>query len=160
MRSSDQEKSDLLKLLLEIISRISDKSYQKRVWIEGAGPEVDDFDETVCWYSSSVDHIFREYAEYGISNMQMELLKEFHREFKKFWKKNDLPQSFIDTPEWTQITFLAKEVLQAFDYPAVPEVPKGCALPRLFRRLSNVCILMVRRIANFVRFVLRKICRF
>jgi hypothetical protein len=44
------------------------------------------------------------------------LIKKFHEKFKKFWKNNDLPQQFIDTPEWAELTLMAREVLLTFGY--------------------------------------------
>ena len=38
------------------------------------------------------------------------------KEYKTFWVENDLPQQFVDTPEWTKITIMAKEILVAFDH--------------------------------------------
>lgn len=105
-----------LETLLEEIISIADKDYQRRVWIRGEGPECDDFDEAVCRYSNAADIVFEEYKKCGISKIQLDLLKKFHEEFKKFWKQNDLPQLFIDTLEWTKITIMAKEVLHAFGY--------------------------------------------
>ena len=109
-------KDPALEALLEEIISIADKDYQRRVWIRGEGPECDDFDEAVCRYSNAADSIFEEYIECGISDVQLDLLKKFHEEFKKFWKQNDLPQLFIDTPEWNKIVLMAKEVLQSFGY--------------------------------------------
>jgi hypothetical protein len=106
----------VLEMLLEEIISIADKDYQRRVWIRGEGPECDDFDEAVCRYSNAADIVFEEYKKCGISNIQLDLLKKFHEEFKKFWKQNDLPQLFIDTLEWKKITLMAKEVLHAFGY--------------------------------------------
>jgi hypothetical protein len=103
-----------LEALLEEIIGIADKEYQRRIWIRGEGPECDDFDETVCRYSNAADSIFEEYEAYSISEIQLSLLKEFHKEFKKFWQENDLPQLFIDTPEWTKITEMAQDILKIF----------------------------------------------
>ena len=116
MSLTKEERDYILKEFLRDISHISDKKYQKRIWILGMGPECDDFDETVCRYSSSVDSIFTEHKDYGVSDAQLNILKKFHEEFERFWIENDLPQLFIDTPEWTKITLMAKEVLQAFSY--------------------------------------------
>lgn len=44
------------------------------------------------------------------------LLKKFYQEFRQFSDNNDLPKLFIDTPEWTHITEMAQEVLNAFNY--------------------------------------------
>ncbi|MBF8262977.1 MAG: hypothetical protein HW387_642 [Parachlamydiales bacterium] len=116
MNLSAEDRNYILSQFLRDISHISDKEYQTRIWIRGEGPECDDFDEAVCCYSSSAESIFEEYKAYGISDIQLHILKQFHEEFKKFWVDNDLPQLFIDTPEWTRITLMAKKVLEAFNY--------------------------------------------
>jgi hypothetical protein len=116
MELTAEERNYILKEFLRDLFHISNKEYQRRIWIRGEGPECDDFDELVCRYSSSADSIFTEREKYGISDFQLDTLKKFHKEFKKFWEKNDLPQLFIDTPEWTKITLMAKEVLHAFGY--------------------------------------------
>jgi hypothetical protein len=41
------DRKQILASILETIKGISDKEYQKRVWIRGEGTEVDDFDETL-----------------------------------------------------------------------------------------------------------------
>ena len=106
-------KTRMDELLFEI-KGISDKEYQRRVWIRGEGPEVDDFDEAVIRYSHAADMFFKEYKECDVSDMQFNLIMQFHTQFKKFWQDNDLPQMFIDTPQWTKITNLAKNVLKSF----------------------------------------------
>lgn len=40
---------------IDIFTRISSKEYQKRIWIDGKGPEVDDFDDTVSDFLSNVN---------------------------------------------------------------------------------------------------------
>ena len=116
MSLTEEDRNYILREFLRNISHISDKEYQTRIWIRGEGPECDDFGEAVCRYSSSADYIFEEYQSYGISDIQLQVLKKFHEEFKKFWVDNDLPQLFIDTPEWTKITLMAKKVLEVFHY--------------------------------------------
>ncbi len=44
MKLTDEEKREILDFVIEIVSSIADKKYQKRIWIRGEGPEVDDFD--------------------------------------------------------------------------------------------------------------------
>ena len=112
----DINRKQILEDFLADIADISDKEYQRRIWIRAEGPECDDFTEIVCRYSNAAELLFEKYKECGISNIQLYILKQFHDEFKKFWIDNDLPQLFIDTPEWTKITMMAKEVLQAFGY--------------------------------------------
>ncbi len=105
-----------METFIRIIDHISDKDYQERVWIRGEGPEVDDFDETVCHFSQEGDGIIEKYKEFGLTEMQYHMLRNFRDEFEKFSDDNGLPQLFIDTPEWTRITLMAKEVLESFNY--------------------------------------------
>jgi len=111
---TNEEKKQILKSFLETIDGISDKNYQRRVWIKGEGPEVDDFDETVCHFSQECDGIIEKYKDFGLTEDQCQLLKKFREQFKAFYYENDLPEEFIDTPEWAQIIDLSKDVLKAF----------------------------------------------
>jgi len=106
----------LLNNLLEIIQDLSDKEYQKRIWIRGEGPEIDDFTEAVCRFFENGDPILSEYKRCGMTEGQKELLKRFQDKFKAFADDNYSLEEFIDTPEWTEITEMAKKVLEAFDY--------------------------------------------
>ena len=116
---TNEIKKQILLSFLETIEGISDKKYQERVWILGEGPECDDFTETICHFFEEGDGILEKYKDFGINNKQYELLIKFRRQFHKFVKgprPGYLPQEFIGTPEWEQITAMAKEVLKAFNY--------------------------------------------
>ncbi len=114
------DRKQILASCLEIVEGIYDKEYQKRVWIRGEGPEVDDFDETVCNFFQDGNGIIQNYKDFGITNTQYELLVKFRDEFGAFCDGPALqyypPQEFIDRPEWEKITEMAQEVLKAFDY--------------------------------------------
>lgn len=110
------DKKRILNEFLRRISHISDKEYQERVWIQGKGPEIDDFDETCCHFFDDGDPILERYKEYAITETQYDLLKKFRNRFSDFADDNDLAWEFINTPEWEQIMGMAKEVLQAFNY--------------------------------------------
>jgi hypothetical protein len=110
------DRKQILSGLLETIQCISDKDYQRRVWIRGEGPECDDFDETVCHFSLEGDGVLEKYKDFNITETQYQELRKFRNEFKNFYHTNDLPQEFIDTPEWENITKMAKEVLKVFHY--------------------------------------------
>src|SRR5690348_14572153 len=88
---------------LKNIYRISNKEYQRRVWISGAGPECHDFDEAVNDFFGDGDSILDNYKDYGLSDHQYRILKKFSDNFRSFSGKNDFPEEFIDTSEWTQI---------------------------------------------------------
>lgn len=101
---------------LDNLYRISNKEYQIRIWIEGAGPECHDFDEAVNDFFGDGDPILENYQDYGLSQNQYRLLKRFRDEFRVFADKNDFPVLFINTPEWKIIVDMAKDVLKAFNY--------------------------------------------
>jgi len=109
-------KNQLLSSFLETIEGIASKEYQKRVWIEGIGPECDDFEETVNWFFDDGRLILKNINDYGFTNNQYLILKIFFDEFEAFSDEHYLAQEFIDTPEWTKITERAKEVLKAFHW--------------------------------------------
>ncbi len=95
---------------------ISNKEYQKRVWIEGVGPECQDFDEAVNIFFDIGDPILEKYQDFGLTQTQHQTLKTFRDEFEIFADNNYDAIEFIDTPEWARIRSLAKDVLEAFDY--------------------------------------------
>jgi hypothetical protein len=117
---TDEDRRYILYEFLRTIWGISDIEYQKRVWIRGEGPECDDFDETVCYFFDICDFILNKYPEYGITEKQYELLKEFKNDFRFFEENNFLPQKFIDTHEWKEIMEKAKTVLKAFNFVKKP----------------------------------------
>ena len=116
MKLSSEQKKNILKFLLKKVADISDKEYQKRVWIQGQGPEVDDFDETTCHILHEGEAVLKNYREFQVTELKYRLLKKLILIFRIFSDNNDFPEEFIDTPEWTEITEMAKEVLQAFNY--------------------------------------------
>ena len=94
----DIDKKQILTSVLETIEGISNKEYQKRVWIRGEGPEVDDFDETCCNFFGDGDPLLENYKDFEITESQYQLLKKFRDNFRTFSDENDWPQIFIDTP--------------------------------------------------------------
>lgn len=118
---TNEEKKQILAFFLEIIEGISNKDYQRRIWILGEGPEVDDFTETTCHFFEEGDSIIEKYADFGITTKQYKILLQFRNEFNTFVKGprpgGYLPQEFINTAEWTKMTNMAKDVLKAFNYP-------------------------------------------
>jgi hypothetical protein len=108
-------KKDILNAYLRMIHHLSDKEYQRRAWIRGQLPGTD-FDETVCQFVDLGDPILENYRSFGITDSQYEILRNFRSAFGAFWEENGWPPDFIDTPEWDEITKMAKEVLLAFDY--------------------------------------------
>jgi len=116
MKISNEDRKQILEGFIDIFTRIASKEYQKRVWIKGEGPEVDDFDDTVNDFFVECDSILENYKDFGITEIQHQLLKKFRDQFRTFSDENNWPQGFIDIPEWGKITDMAKEILKAFNY--------------------------------------------
>jgi hypothetical protein len=112
----ETNRKQVIEGFLQNLYRISNKEYQQKIWIEGAGPECHDFDEAVNDFFGDGDSILENYQDYGLSQSQYRLLKKFHDEFRIFADKNDLPEEFIDTSEWKRIMDMAKDVLKTFNY--------------------------------------------
>lgn len=119
MEISNEDKRQILKGFIDIFTRIASKEYQRRIWVNGEGPEVDDFDETVNDFFIECDSILENYKDFGITDNQYQILNKFRDHFIKFSDENNWPQEFIDTPEWEKITEMAKEILKVFDYKKV-----------------------------------------
>ena len=113
---TNEDRKYILNEFLSNIDGISDLEYQKRVWIRGEGPEVDNFDETVCHFFDDGDPILKNYKDYGITDSQYQLLKQFRGQFMDFSDKHHWPEGFIAIPEWEKITEMAKKVLKTFNY--------------------------------------------
>lgn len=116
MEISNEDRKQILEGFIDIFTRIASKEYQTRIWINGEGPEVDDFDDTVNEFFLECDSILENYKNFGITEDQHQILKKFRDQFQNFSDKNNWPQKFINSPEWEETTKMAKDVLQAFNY--------------------------------------------
>ncbi|GAB4194572.1 MAG: hypothetical protein Tsb0015_17520 [Simkaniaceae bacterium] len=114
---TEDDKKFILKEFLTNIANIANIKYQRKIWIEGKGPEVQDFDEIVDYFFLEGDDILKNYKKFDITEQQYQLLMKFRDAFEIFSDENDFPEKFIDTPQWNNIVSMAKEVLQAFHYP-------------------------------------------
>jgi len=113
---TNEEKKQILISVLDTVESISDKEYQKKVWILGKGPEVEDFDEICCNFFGDGDPLLENYKDFGLTKSQYLVLKKFRNIFRTFSNNDYNPYDFIDTPEWQKITEFAKDVLIAFDW--------------------------------------------
>jgi len=117
MTLTNEDRFNILNFLLERLSNISDKEYQKRIWVEGKGPEMDFFEDAACDFFQEAEGILECYDAFGLTKEQYQALKTFSDKFHIFSRANDFPRFFIDTPEWDEITKMAKEVLKIFNCP-------------------------------------------
>ena len=112
---TEDDKKNILHGLLEVVQWISDKTYQQKAWIYGTSPGTD-FDETVNYFFCDADGILEKHQDFMLSDKQYVILKSFTNQFRIFSDNHYWPSDFIDTPEWDEITKMAKEVLRAFHY--------------------------------------------
>lgn len=109
-----EKKEHTFKEYLRLISHISDKEHQRRIWVRREGPECQAFDDAVCDFFDIGDLIINSYNEFEITKRQLDVLLKFREEFRKFTETHDSPQEFIDSADWTKITEMAKKVLKVF----------------------------------------------
>lgn len=113
---TEENRRYILNEYLRIIHIISDKDYQRRVWILGES-SGSDFDEICCLFFGDIgDPILEHYKDFWITNSQYCILKKFRDRFSSFSDEHSYEPAFIDTPEWNEITEMAKEVLKSFNY--------------------------------------------
>ncbi|MCF7806704.1 MAG: hypothetical protein K9M07_05010 [Simkaniaceae bacterium] len=113
----DIDRKQILESCLETIEGIADKEYQKKIWIRGEGPEVDDFNETTCNFFQDGNGIIQNYKDFSLTHEQYQILRKFRDAFESFCSKYEVDnESMLNHPEWTKITEIANEVLKVFDY--------------------------------------------
>ena len=59
MSYSKEDRQYILNEHLKLISRISDKEYQIRIWIHAEGPECQSIDDVVCDFFDMGDFILK-----------------------------------------------------------------------------------------------------
>ncbi len=118
---NDLDYSGILEEFLSVIFSISDKSYQRRVWIQGIGPECEDYDENIMNFFDLSEMILKDPKKYNINDLQLELIKKLCEKYREFSSITDsidyyMPEKFINFPEWTEITEIAQKILETFNY--------------------------------------------
>ena len=117
MKLTDESKRDMLSFVIRQVAFIADKECQKKVWIRCVGPECYAYDDMCCDFFPTCDSVIEDYKHFGVTENQCVVLKKFRNEFEDFSDEySDWPSEFINTPEWEEITEMAKEVLKAFNY--------------------------------------------
>jgi hypothetical protein len=69
----------------------------------------------VCVFFHVVEIVLDNSNEFGLNSDRFHALEMFSKLFEKYSDENDHPLEFIDTPAWTKITLMAKDVLRAFE---------------------------------------------
>jgi hypothetical protein len=103
--------------LVSVIKDLADAGYQERVWVRGAGPEVDSMTEAVSRFFDDydVDGFLAASARGSIlsagQQASLTTLRDALDAFHKRGRIND--RSAIRQPEWREIQELAAEALSA-----------------------------------------------
>ena len=84
MRAGELNREQILEMLVERIADASNIEYQKRVWIEGRGPECDSFIEFVCYFFPQCEYALNSYKTFEIKENQLRLLKTSYEELRIF----------------------------------------------------------------------------
>ena len=119
MNLNNMARKQIIKTFITTISNVASEEYRDRVWIEGKGPECDDYDEFINYFLDESEAILKRYKEFGITEDQYNLLKKFEKEIRDFHdlpNKSYFPVVFLKSFEWKKIMEIAKEVLKTFHY--------------------------------------------
>ncbi len=119
MEISEEDMKSIMSLFLDEICTVSDLEYQQRVWIEGKGPECNDYDEFYDYFFNEGNSIIENYKDFKITKEQHRLLENLRKKIYAFDhapNRASLPKDFLISAEWKHIMESAKEVLKAFNY--------------------------------------------
>ena len=108
-------------MIVHGIRSLSDPLYQKRIWVEGKGPEVDSYDDTITYFSDMCELIFEAPLDYeGIDVENLKLLKRLYLMVMDYDSNLDngrAPQEvncILEDPKWHQIQEFAGDVFRKF----------------------------------------------
>lgn len=104
----------------EILDEFSDPEYQKRIWLQGKGPEVSSFGEAMCGLFDDLD--FKGFLELpevkSNESLYPTLLKVYdtlHAITGDIMSDDKIDQNFLDSPMWKGIMGLTKEAKGKLD---------------------------------------------
>ena len=97
---------------LDTVQSGASLSYQKRIWIKHEGPEVEDFQEFLCFLGDFGLHL--DEKQYKLSKHQLKLISEYSKMVRYFHLNYSSEEEFIETPEWANAIKKANEILNAF----------------------------------------------
>jgi len=105
---------------LDNIQCLASKSFQERVWLKGLGPEVDDYNEAISMYYSSIPKDEAEALERlktAFTEKEIDIIMQFHRVLDNFITKNGWELSheeLMENLEWINVREEAKKVCDYF----------------------------------------------
>jgi hypothetical protein len=106
--------------ILDIVQEFSSEEFQKRVWLEGKGPEVSSFIEAACGFfdDNNADELIDvQWRQVGLTEEQRNKLAHFRDALEVLNKRTpETPNDadILNDPEWPKIRQLAKDAFNAF----------------------------------------------
>lgn len=81
------DKKQIMKTFIRAISHVADIAYQKRVWVEGRGPECETFDDFTNYFFDEAAAILKKYRDFDITENQFSILLKFRDSLENFCAK-------------------------------------------------------------------------
>lgn len=104
----------LYHFLDHMLKPLGDPEYQKRVWIDHKGPEVDDYDDATMYFMEKCEDIFSRPNDFeGLNYEVQKSLKVLYDRIREFDDEvaDNIPEGkeyeIINTCEWQEIQILA-----------------------------------------------------
>lgn len=115
-----RNKEKIMSNFLKNIAYAADEQCQENLWVKHIGTERDTFDKFINRFYYGCDDILEDWACFGLTVKQRNLLRDLSREIDSFYPcfpSKFSASVFLHTPEWKKIVQMAQEVLRAFNYP-------------------------------------------
>lgn len=110
-------KQEWLQGIYKIVTEISDRTFQERIWIKGEGPQVSSWTEVICrlFDDYDFDSFLDEYAtQIGISSTLHKHLYQLRDKLNTYQQKETDAEIVVD-PEWQQISQFAQDILGSLE---------------------------------------------
>lgn len=101
------------------LKTFGDPCIQRRVWIEGNGPEVGEFEDDIGFVFEYSECLFEKYDELSTERQKyLDRIKVFYEMTQRFYHNifrknpNNKIENFMQHPEWQEIQHLANTLYQ------------------------------------------------
>lgn len=117
MSRDNEIQRNVLAEIASLLVEFGDQSYQRRIWLEGAGPEVSCFADAAVGLISGceIDQVLDvEWEQWGLPDAPRGPLREFRRRLGEFLEVSgsDPPvEALLADPEWQEVRVLAQRAL-------------------------------------------------
>lgn len=92
-----------------------DSGLQKKVWIEGSGPEIGNFEDDIGFFFEYSELLFKKYNDLSFERQEyLKKIKILYDMIERFYHNifqdhpNSKIENFIESPEWKEIQHSSK----------------------------------------------------